>query len=292
MGPMIDCHVHLWRHEAPAMTPSLDDFAHLVSKAASAGVDRVVIAEHLYRFRQTKGIFERWWGVDNNERLRLATASVVHKERTADLDAYVAAILQAQAAGLPVSLGLELDYFPGAENTLRAFLAPYPFDVILGSVHWIGAWLFDAYDHPTFAAEWRRREVADAWHEYAVAFEGLCQSGLCDVVAHCDLIKVAGFIPTNRSDWEDRMVAVIAGAGVTVEVSSGGLRKEIGEIYPSPRLLDRLLMRDVAVVLSSDAHFSAQIGYHFTELVSILRRHSVVSLAQFSRRERSMVPMR
>jgi histidinol-phosphatase (PHP family) len=288
---MIDSHVHLWRHNGPTPTPSLDDLAHLTSKATSAGVDHVVIAEHLYRFRQTEDTLDEWWNIDDDEALRLATARIVQRERTADLDSYVAAIAEAKAAGLPLSLGLELDYFAGADDSLEACVAPYPFDVILGSVHWLGAWLFDAYAEPTFAAEWRRRSVTKAWDEYTTAFESLCRSGLCDVVAHCDLIKVAGIVPDDRTPWEDRMLDAITNAGVAVEVCSAGFRKAIREPYPSPRLLEALLRKNVPVVLSSDAHLPAQIGDGFAELVDSLRYLKTVGLARFSGRQRSITPM-
>jgi histidinol-phosphatase (PHP family) len=288
---MIDCHVHLWRHNGPTPTPSLEDLAHLSAKATSAGVDQVVIAEHLYRFHQSEDTLDEWWDIDEHEALRLATARIVQRERTADLDSYVAAIAEAKAAGLPLSLGLELDYFAGANDSLEACVSPYAFDVILGSVHWLGAWLFDAYEDPTFAAEWRRRSATEAWDEYTTAFESLCKSGLCDVVAHCDLIKVAGIVPDDRTLWEDRMLDAITKAGVAVEVSSAGLRKDIREPYPSPRLLEALLTKNVPVVLSSDAHVPAQIGDGFAELVGSLRHRKTVGVAQFSGRERTITPM-
>ena len=40
--------------------------------------------------------------------------------------------------GLPVKLGLEVDYVPGLERETRELLAPYPWDYLLGSVHFIG----------------------------------------------------------------------------------------------------------------------------------------------------------
>ena len=52
----------------------------------------------------------------------------------------------AKGAGLPVVAGLEVDYFPDQMDQVAALLGNYPFDVLLGSVHWIGAWLFDALE--------------------------------------------------------------------------------------------------------------------------------------------------
>ena len=288
---MRDGHVHLWRHDAPASTPSLDELATITSTAQTAEVDHVVIAEHFYRFRQSAGVLEGSWSDDSDENLRLATARVVDRERTADLDGYVAAIQRGQGAGLPLSLGLELDYAPGADEALGEFVAAYPFDVILGSIHWLGAWLFDAYDDPVFGSAWERRSVPCAWDDYTRCFEALCASRLCDVVAHCDLVKVAGRIPRNRTGWEDRMVAAIVAAPIAVEVSSAGWRKAIGEPYPSLQLLDRLIAQEVWLVLGSDAHEPALIGYRFDELSALLRSRGVSTVAEFRARESEMVAL-
>ena len=38
---------------------------------------------------------------------------------------------------LPVKLGLEVDYVGERQSRLLDLLAPYPWDFLLGSVHWI-----------------------------------------------------------------------------------------------------------------------------------------------------------
>ena len=78
-------------------------------------------------------------------------------------------------------------------DKVAGLLSGYPFDVLLGSVHWLGAWRFDDYDVPV--ADGRvveSRQVDDCWEGYTTALEELAASGACDVLAHPDLIKVAG----------------------------------------------------------------------------------------------------
>ena len=76
---------------------------------------------------------------------------------SADLDAYVETALAAKAAGLPVVIGMEVDYYPGRMDDVSALLAGYPFDVLLGSVHWIDAWRFDDLDDALSMDEWSVR---------------------------------------------------------------------------------------------------------------------------------------
>ena len=46
----------------------------------------------------------------------------------------------------------------------------------------------------------------------------------------------------------------VAESGVVVDVNAAGLRKPIGEVYPSRQLLEMLHRRGVPIILSSDAH--------------------------------------
>ena len=53
-------------------------------------------------------------------------------------------------------------------------LAGYPFDVLLGSVHWLGAWRFDVLDDPAGAGRvGRPRTSTQVWDEYTRAMEEL-----------------------------------------------------------------------------------------------------------------------
>ena len=84
----------------------------------------------------------------------------------ADLDAYVECVQAAHDAGLPVVLGLEVDYYRGRMDEVAALLSGYPFDVLLGSVHWLGAWRFDDIDDAVSMGQWSARDVDAAWRDY------------------------------------------------------------------------------------------------------------------------------
>ena len=58
-----------------------------------------------------------------------------------------------------------------------------------------GTWRFDVLDDPLVMAEWDVRDVDAVWDEYTRAMEELGQSGVCDVFAHPDLVKIAGRVP-------------------------------------------------------------------------------------------------
>ena len=100
------------------------------------------------------------------------------------LDAYVECVVAAKEAGLPVVLGLEVDYYRGRMDDVASLLAGYPFDVLLGSVHWIGTWRFDDVDDDVSMAQWSVRDVDRAWGDYVTAIEELAATGTCATSAN------------------------------------------------------------------------------------------------------------
>ena len=127
----------------------------------------LAVTEHLFRFRQADALVGGFW---DDERVPPALAESMAAywkfHATADLDAYVECALAAKEAGLPVVIGLEVDYYEGRMDAVAELLAGYPFDVLLGSVHWVGGWRFDDLDDPVSIGEWSARRVDDCWEAY------------------------------------------------------------------------------------------------------------------------------
>jgi histidinol-phosphatase (PHP family) len=78
---------------------------------------------------------------------------------------------------------------------------------------------------------------------------------------------------------------------VAIEVSTAGLRKPVGEIYPAREFLAMCLEAGRPVALSSDAHVPDQLGYRYDQALEFLRGLGVDETADFDRRERRMVPL-
>jgi len=209
----------------------------------------------------------------------------------ADLDAYVTCAQEAKAAGLPVVIGLEVDFYQGQMDVVADLLKDYPFDVLLGSVHWLGAWRFDDIDVPLQMAEWSARQVDACWESYTLAQEELAASGACDVLAHPDLIKVAGHVPDAPQEWWDRMSEAAASSGMAAELSSAGWRKPIGEQYPALSLLERFVAHGVPLTTASDAHHLEQVADQAGALRSLLGQVGVSTLRGYRDRQPHTVPV-
>ncbi len=245
-----------------------------VARARRRAVSEIAVTEHVYRFAQARDwLDDRFW----------------RGEATEDADAYVSAVAAARDSGLPVLVGIEMDWLADRRDEIAAFLAARPFDVVLGSVHFLDG---RAIDDPT-DPDRDRLPVDELWSRYLEELVAAAGSGLYDVMSHPDLPKVFGRrIPPALDRLLDDAVAAIAETGVAVECSSAGLRKPIGELYPEPSLLARFRRAGVPVTLSSDAHAPEDVARDYPTAVAALRGAGYETITRFSRREPSQAELR
>ncbi len=276
----VDSHVHLQPHgEKPPM-----DRARIeayVEAAQAAGVNTLAITEHLFRFREAKEILYRWWDEsDGDSALVAAARAYVEDEVSGSASDYVREVEAAKAAGLPVLLGLEMDWIPGRADDLRRFLEPYDWDVVLGAVHWIGPWGFDQE-----ADSWEGRDTDAAFADYAALLRDLAASGLCDVLAHPDLPKVFGHRPSSFTPLHTAIVEAASAGGCAVEVNSNGYRKPVAEPYPALPVLERAHAAGLPITLASDAHRPEHVGQRFDDLATLAARAGYEEYFSFRERK-------
>lgn len=289
---MFDYHVHLWEHQHySSMQATVEQLAAYCEQAASSGVREIAITEHASRFLQIDDVVRGWWEDDPRADRRAETAASWDEELGVDLDQYVETGLAAQAAGLPIKIGMEVDYFPGQMDKVAALLAGYPFDVLLGAVHWIGAWLFDALDWTDAQTEWDKRGVDTVWDQYTTAVEELASSGVVDVLAHPDLVKLAGYYPPVPDEFNDRIAEAAASSGLCAELNSSGWSKPCAEAYPSPTLLSRFHALDVPITTASDGHHTAAVASRISDLVDLALSAGYEEMTRFHLRRRDPVAL-
>lgn len=289
---LLDYHLHLWPHGERDKGTTVQQLRRYCEQAQAGGVGEIAVTEHLFRFSQADALLGGWWeDAGGDPELRRAAARYWAEHAHADLDAYVETVLAAKAAGLPVLLGLEVDHYPGRMDKVAALLAGYPFDVLLGSVHWLGAWMFDDIADPVVMREWGRRGAEGAWDAYTEAIEELAACGACDVLAHPDLAKVAGHRPASPDERYDRIAEAASASGMAAEVSSAGWRKPAAEAYPAPPLLRRFAEAGVPVTTASDAHRLADVAHRAADLGSLAAAAGYESLAAFRARSARAVPL-
>ncbi|MGO8873911.1 MAG: histidinol-phosphatase [Acidimicrobiales bacterium] len=275
---MLDYHLHLWPHSQSDAEATVEQVTAYCERAVAAGVTEIAVTEHLFRFTQAKDLLGGFWDDLPDEALRPGMAEYWDHHARVDLDAYVEVVQAVKAEGLPVVLGLEVDYYQGRMHEVAGLLDGYPFDVLLGSVHWLGAWRFDVLNDPLVLAEWDVRDIDAVWEEYTRAMEELGASGVCDVFAHPDLVKIAGRVPAVPDEFYDRIADAAARSGMAAEVSSAGWRKPVGEEYPAPPLLKRFVERGIPLTTASDAHVLPDVADRADDLRALLLGAGVTRL--------------
>jgi histidinol-phosphatase (PHP family) len=255
---IVDYHLHL-RDSEERIAHSVEAIERFVATAAARGVDELGFTEHVYYFRQTR----RLWS------LPYQTERCVY-----DLETYVDAVLEAKRQGLPVKLGLEVDYVGERQGELAQALEPYPWDYLLGSVHWLDGLAID--QRPGI---WAHADVEEVWRRYFAALAELARSGHVDVLAHPDLAKIFDLRPT-AIDYPEL-------DGVALEISTAGLHKHVGELYPDPAMLSSR----PPITLASDAHVPENVGRDFDRALELARDAGCESVSVFEARRSRQEPL-
>jgi histidinol-phosphatase (PHP family) len=274
---IVDYHMHLRadrdEHGSEPLLHTADNAERYVAAALERGVDELAFTEHVYYFRQTKAIWHLPYQRDRCSH---------------DLDVYVDAVLEARRRGHPVKLGIEVDYAGDRQDELADLLAPYPFDLILGSVHEV----LDL-DLDRLPGIWERQRVEDVWRGYFTHLCELARSGHVDVMAHPDLAKIFGRRPAPEvvAELHVSVANELAVAGVAVEISTAGLRKPVGEIYPDESFLVECKRNGVPITTASDAHIAGLVGYELSKAVELARRTGYETVSVFEGRQRRQEPL-
>jgi histidinol-phosphatase (PHP family) len=187
---------------------------------------------------------------------------------------------------LDVRIGIEADYLEGSEAIYRAALEGSDLDYVLGSVHAFAG--FHVYDPSTWPPVGGRTRL---FAEYFAAVRKAARSGLFDVLAHVDAVKVFGpeVFDVAAHELEPTLDA-IAESKIAVEFNTAGIRK-CGEAFPHPDLVRGLVQRGVAFTFGSDAHHPDELGFGAEGILALAREVGIRGFAVFAKRERAMMPI-
>ncbi|NND84258.1 MAG: histidinol-phosphatase HisJ family protein [Acidimicrobiia bacterium] len=288
---MSDAHLHLVPHADAS--PIVPDFSRqrieqYLEVAAGRGVGELCFTEHYYRCVEAAPYLGAFWEGTEPATAQI-TIDMVEADRSISLDDYVEAIVAARDFGLPVRLGLELDVFPDTLDAVLGHIEEYPFDFVIGSVHWLGGLIVDMEATvPIIEARGLRR----TWEEYAHVVATVARSGLIDAVGHIDLLKKFGLrLPEEPIDLYREMVEGLVAGGVAVEVNTSGLSEVPGELYPAPTLLRMAREAGVPITFGSDAHRPEDAAAGLEVAWSAAREAGYDSYLRFEGRTPAAVPL-
>jgi histidinol-phosphatase (PHP family) len=273
---LTDYHLHLRTDDPDASAAEHFSRANVEryrEAASERGIAELGVSEHVYRFRQALEVWQHPFWVDY---------------AIDDLDAYCAFVREET----DLRLGIEADFVPGGEDRMANLLEARDFDYVVGSVHFLREGAVDMDDYSVWDTV---RSAEEVWQRYFQTIGESARSGLFDIIAHPDLVKYWG-VGARRPDGDLRRyyelaMDGIAESGTAVEISTAGLRKPAGELYPAPAFLAMAVEAGARVALSSDAHCPGDVGADYDQALAVLSELGVSELCVFDRRSCRVEPI-
>jgi histidinol-phosphatase (PHP family) len=273
---LTDYHLHLRPDDLDASADeyfSEANFQRYRSAASERGIVELGVSEHVYRFEQALDIWQHpFWVPFARD----------------DLDVYCSFVREQT----DLRLGIEADFVPGAEDRTANLLDARDFDYVVGSVHFIRDGAVDMDDYSVWDSG---HSVEQIWQRYFQTIGDSARSGLFDVLAHPDLVKVWGRDrPLPDGDlrrYYEPAIEAIAESDIAVEVSTAGLRKPVKELYPAPAFLEMCVEAGAPIALSSDAHRPHDIGADYDSALELLQALGIGELCVFEHRRRRLEPI-
>ncbi|MFX1377695.1 MAG: histidinol-phosphatase HisJ [Promethearchaeota archaeon] len=199
---------------------------------------------------------------------------------------------------IQIRIAFEIDYFRSQEELLIKYLKKRVdlIDYILGSVHMLhGKSRLFAFDDERFLSMYKEYENIDIIYlEYYHNLQDMINSDKFefDILCHFDLPKKYNKRAINKDLVMNEAIKTLELAkklDLTIEINTGGLRKQVKEQYPSFEIIERMYELDIPILLSSDAHHPDDLGYKFNKMLKLLRKIGYNQLAHFKKRKRSFI---
>ena len=189
---------------------------------------------------------------------------------------------------IKILLAYEVDYLDGyiLDEVVNAKV-----DYLIDSVHFLknknDMW---GFDNPEFIGVYESKDIDTIWLEYFDAIKSMAKTQLFDIVGHFDLIKVFRFLPKKdiRILANDALKQ-IKKSGMVLEINPAGLRKPIGETYPSRQLLELAYEMNIDITFGSDAHSVEQVGFKYEEAISLAKEIGYKKCTTFENREKKSI---
>jgi histidinol-phosphatase (PHP family) len=167
-----------------------------------------------------------------------------------------------QEAGIETRLGLEVDFIPGLNEQIQAFLPGHDWDFLIGSVHEVDGIVFED-DKVTDRAEGEAR-----WLRYFALLREVATCGAFSLVSHPVRMRVENaFLPSTFDDELEHLAAEAARCNVALEINGYDVLH-----YPSlvRRLARACALHSTPISVGSDAHYPARVAQAHTLTEGIL----------------------
>ncbi len=214
--------------------------------------------------------------------------------REEELEQYIQTILKLKVAyskagetpGINILLALEVDYIPGKTYPVDHYLENHTFDYFIGSVHLVKnedsgkLWFIDGPDIMIYDKGLKEIFSGDARTAVTAYYKQIQEMIVTlkpDIVGHLDKIKMYNRDRyfSEEEAWYLKLVEetldLAANARCVIEVNTRGIYKKRSEtLFPGLEILKKILLRNIPVTITSDAHKPHELSLGFEEARKLL----------------------
>jgi histidinol-phosphatase (PHP family) len=261
-----------------------------LDRGRAQGIEHFGMVDHLYRFTEFKAYYEKYMLVDDSL-LGQLQRNWLNKVCTYSIEEFLSGVRKVANSRNDLSIGVEADYFLGADEDLKVLLAPYELDYIIGAVHFNEGW---GFDNPEAKERFEQLDLLDLYRKHFHVVQQAIASGLFDFIAHLDNLKVFGYRPEESllMPFYTEVAAALKKANLATEINTGlAYRYPVKEMCPSPLFLQTLFEHQIPITLSSDAHFPDDIGTQLDEAIKLAQQIGYQDIVYFKNRKRYALPI-
>jgi len=183
----------------------------------------------------------------------------------------------AQEAGIETRLGLEVDFIPGLNEQIQAFLPGHDWDFLIGSVHEVDGIFFE-YDKVTDRAKGEAR-----WLRYFALLREVATCGAFSLVSHPVRMRIENaFLPPTCDDELEHLASEAARCNVALEINGSDVLRYTNLVR---RLARACALHSTPVSVGSDAHYPARVAQAHTLSEEILREAGIREVRIWRRME-------
>lgn len=187
-----------------------------------------------------------------------------------------------------IRAGIELDNDPQTSGAGRLWVEKNweRLDFVLGSVHYLDRpdQMFDTV--PEGAQQFAGRDIDEIYADYFARVCDIAATGLVNCLSHLDLVKIHGHRPRRTAhELVERTLTFAAQSGIAIELSTAGLRKPVGELYPADEIIRLALEKGIRFTTASDAHSHAQLADRYEQLAEKMKSLGVREVCVFAKHQ-------
>ena len=259
---MVDAHVHLEKGKY-----CVEWIQEFIRYALARDIDEIYFLEHTHIFKECQSLYDemshynayqsQWY----RKKLKVARP----------LKEYMDFIENMKKEQFPIRIkfGLEVCYSPEHEEDIKRLKGTYPFDFLVGSIHFIDGWAFSHMKQP-----WKKEDydLNSLYQRFYNLMRTLVKSKLFTGLAHPNSLQCFGAYPVNNYDVEyNELAAALKENHMYIEESSGlAINYGDSELGMNKEMLKAMQKNGVRILTASDAHVPQNVGRLIREMEELL----------------------